>query len=116
MARKTKTDTDGQLDLIEVGPENAKALKRAANAYVKAHDSQLAAKLIADGKLDTLMQRVKEAELEPLADGTIKFRVGGMVVKVGKPTSRLTIKNADEESETEETDANAKFGGRESDE
>lgn len=110
MARKKKTEGTGeQLALIEVGPKNEPAIKRAARAYEKAHDAQLAAKQIADGKLGTLMKHIDEAGLQPLADGTIKFQIGKMVVKIGAPkrSCKVREKEAPEEPEAKEIEFDA---------
>jgi len=108
MARKSKVAAGEQLALIEVGPANAPALKRAARAYEKAHDAQLAAKSVADGKMETLMRLVDEAELQPLADGTIKFQLGKLVVKIGAPKRTCKVREKEAESpEAEEAEFEA---------
>lgn len=99
MARRTKTADGEQLDLIDVEPENVKAIKRAARAYKAAQAQRIT--WLADEKKQKMkiLELVKEAKLRPNQDGIIKFRLDGIVIAITPRDELVQIKAADDEAE-----------------
>jgi hypothetical protein len=98
MARKAKTTViAGQGDLIDVQPENAKAIAKAARAYkiIQAERSAILTKEVDQKK--KILALVKEGGVRPLPDGTIRLLVDGITVII-KPRDELVrvLEGADE--------------------
>ena len=72
MARKNSA-VPGQMDLIEVGPENLEKITPHLRRYKAAmQQRQAALKIEVDEKL-IIMRLVQQAKLQPLKNGHIKF-------------------------------------------
>lgn len=105
MARTSKkqqadssTATGEQLDLMEVGPENSQEIIRCARWYKAAQTKRIAAleeEIEAKGKLLAL---VKEAKLQRMEDGKIRFHCDGFTITV-TPRDELIKVKADEEDD-----------------
>jgi len=78
--------------LIDVGPENGKVIIEAVREYKKHQADRLAAgKKEFDAK-QKVLTLVKEAELQRLPDGTIKFTYEKVIIKVTPQDDLITIK------------------------
>lgn len=102
MARKTKTADGEQLDLIDVEPENAKAIKRAARAYKSAQAQRITWLVDEKKHKGKILELVKEAKLRPNEDGIIKFRLDGIVVAITPRDELVQIKTTSDEAEEPE--------------
>lgn len=74
--------TGEQLDLIDVAPENAKPLIDEARVYKKHQRARLAAEKKEVEHKQKLLSLVREANLQRLPDGVIKFVYNGVTVKI----------------------------------
>lgn len=102
MATKRKTGDEEQLDLIDVAPKNATAIKRAARAYLKAKSERLAWLEKEQGQQEKIRDLVEEAKLQPLADGVIRFRLDGLTIKVTPREDGVLVKEVGEAAESGE--------------
>ena len=94
MAKK-KSDTGEQLDLINIHPENAEEIVADARAYKKTVKTRLSIqKKEADLKAK-LLDTVAKAKLKPLADGTYRFRVDSVEIKVTPRDNLVQVKELD---------------------
>ena len=96
MARKKKVEQE-QLDLIEVRPQNAKEILVAAKAYKKIQTVRISAGAKEEEEKQKILALVKEANLQPFPDGTIKFTLDGVSISVKPSKMKLTVKCDDEE-------------------
>lgn len=102
MATRKRTTGEEQLDLIDVLPKNATAIKRAARAYLKAKAERLACLEKEQGQQEKIRDLVEEAELQPLADGVIRFRLDGLTIKVTPREDGVLVKEVGETTDAEE--------------
>jgi hypothetical protein len=79
---KGKAGKGEQMDLIDVGPKHSKEIIAQARKYktivtkrVKLTSEEVTAKV-------RLLDMVKAAKLKRLSDGTIKFKIDGITIKV----------------------------------
>ena len=92
--------TGEQLELIDVGPANLKAIKPIAKRYKAAmRRRQGALKEEIEAK-QQILALIKEAKVSRLPDGKIKFKCDGMLITV-TPRDEL-VKVKDEEDEEDE--------------
>jgi len=100
MAKKKNQTKEEQLDLIDVQPENAKKILSIARAYKKAQQARLAALKEETDLKEKVLALVKDAKLQPLPDGTTKFKIDGMTISV-KPRDELVriIEEKEEEKQ-----------------
>lgn len=82
MATRRKTTNEEQLDLIDVSPENGKALKRAARAFKAAQTERKAWGEEEEKHKNKIVELVHEAKLKPDAEGVITFTLGDFTIKV----------------------------------
>ena len=92
MGRRKNDEVDGQQELIDVKPENAKIILRCARAYLKSKQECADAAEIAKEKKIRLRDAVKEAKLQPLDGGVIRVRVGNEIVTVTPREESVTVK------------------------
>lgn len=102
MATTKKTSDDEQLDLIDVTPKNATAIKRAARAYLKAKAERLAWLEKEQGQQEKIRELVEEAGLQPLESGVIRFQLDGLTIKVTPREDGVLVKKAGEIAEPED--------------
>jgi hypothetical protein len=82
-----------QLPLIDVTPENIKLIAPITKAYRKALAArQLALKEEVDNK-QKLLALVKEAGLQRLPDGSIRFRVNGLLIVIEPQDDKVKVKD-----------------------
>lgn len=99
MAKKSAETTSGeQLDLIDVTPENLKKIKPVAKKYKAALRRRMEAGEEEKTLKHQILDMVKEANLQRLPDGSIKFTCDGMVIKVTPRDELVQVKDADEDS------------------
>ena len=103
MARKKnqeqETVTVGeQLELIDVGPANLKAIKPIARRYRNAMKRRVDALAEEVEAKQQILALIKDAKLSRLQDGTIRFKCDGMLITV---TPRDELVKVKEESEDE---------------
>lgn len=79
MSKRTK---GAQLDLIDVAPENAKAIIEATKRYKIVQSDRIKALKEETELKDKILGLVKEANLQRLPDGKIKFKYGGFKFSV----------------------------------
>lgn len=91
MTKKTK-NSEEQLDLIEVGPENGKAIITEAKNYKKHQADRLAALKLELESKKKVLKLVKEANLQRLKDGVIRFTLDRVTFKVTPQDDLITIK------------------------
>ena len=96
--RETKVESDEQLDLIDVAPENAKPIVAAARLYKKASSVRQAALADEVKYKHRIIELVKEAKLQPLEGGVIKFTYNGVTVSI-TPRDELVKVKDDKETE-----------------
>jgi len=95
---KAKKNSEEQLDLIDVHPENEKAIVSAAKMYKKYQAARLGAlaKEVEQKKL--LLSLIRDAKLKPLDDGRIKFSCDNFVITVTPADMKINVKEKDESS------------------
>lgn len=91
--KKTKTQKSGeQLDLIDVQPENAKAIVSAARLYKKFQAARLTALAKEIEQKHRVLELVKAAKLQPLDGGKIKFKYESVIISVTPRDELVTVK------------------------
>lgn len=86
-----------QMDLIDVGPENLKQIKPIAKEYRAAVKARMAAGETEKDLKEQLLAMVKDANLTRLDDGTIRFKVDGMLITVTPRDELIRVKEDDDE-------------------
>lgn len=85
-----------QLDLIDVGPANFKAIKPVAKKYRLIVKERLAAQAKEVELKTELLALVKDAHMQHLDDGTIQFRVDGMLITITPRDELIKVKDDEE--------------------
>lgn len=105
MGRKKKNEagsTSGeQLELIDVTPENLKAIKPIARRYKAAMQRRVAVQQEEVKAKGEILALIKEAQLPRLADGTIKFKCGDLLITVTPRDELVKVKIKGEEDTDE---------------
>ena len=86
-----------QMDLIEVGPENTKEIKKHALLYKKAQKERIAALEIENDEKEKILELIRKAGLKPLEDGKIKFRCDGFIITVTPRDELVKIKEENDD-------------------
>ena len=90
---KKKEETSGeQMELIDVGPENLKAIVKEVRIYKKHQGDRLSALKKETAQKEKIKTLVNEAELQRLKDGTIKFEADNAIICVAPQDDLITIK------------------------
>lgn len=82
MAKKEQKISEEQLDLIDVHPENEKEIVAAAKLYRKHLANRQAAGRKEVEQKEKILMLIKEAKLQPLEDGKIRFSSDGFTFTV----------------------------------
>ena len=93
MAKKKETEQSGeQLELIDVTPKNAKPIIEVGRLYNIAKKARIAS-LAEEVKYKTkIRQMVKDAGIQRLEDGTIKFTHNRVTILVEPQDEKVTVK------------------------
>lgn len=99
MAKKKRTNTVAakgeQMDLIDVGPENLKAMKPVARRYKAAQKRRIEALADEVKEKKRMLELIVGAKLKPDEDGVVLFTVDGMTVKATPQDWKLSVKEID---------------------
>lgn len=79
MAKKNSS-VPGQMDLLEVGPENLEQITPHLRKYKAAMKDRLAALKIEIKQKQIILDLIQQAELQPLPNGHIKFQCEGLEI------------------------------------
>ena len=97
MGRKAENHEAGeQLELIDVTPENMKTIAPLAKQYEKVKQARMRASKREVETKQELLEAVREANMSPLPDGSIRFRANGMTITI---TPRDELVQVKEDSE-----------------
>ncbi len=91
-----KSSADEQGYLIDVHPENEKEILAKARAYRGAVIVRLEASKEEVELKSALLELVKDADLQPMADGKIKFSLDGLKITITPRDMLVQVKCADE--------------------
>ena len=95
MAKKKSKGTKGeQLDLIDLAPENAKAIVAAARIYKMRQKERLEALKMEIAEKQKVLALVRDAKLKPLPDGKIRFKYDGFTISVTPRDELIQVKEA----------------------
>lgn len=103
MARRKTLKPDEQLDLMELGPENAKAIKRAARAYKDAQTQKASWAEDENAQKNKILALVREAGLHANDKGVIQFQLDGIIITI-TPRDELVRVATKKEKEAAESD------------
>lgn len=94
---KTETkESNEQLDLIDVQPENAKVIVSAARLYKKFQAARLAAGTKEADQKQKVLELMRAANLQPLEGGKLKFKYENVTVSVTPRDELIEIKEKTE--------------------
>lgn len=96
MAKTKKTEpkeSGEQLNLIDVQPENAKPIIQAARLYKKFQAARIAALKKEVDQKQVVLRLVREANLQPLDDGKIRFEYDNVMVSVTPRDELIKVKD-----------------------
>jgi hypothetical protein len=91
MKKKTRTSVE-QMPLIEVGPENLEAIVKEVRIYKKHQFNRLSSLKKEVEQQKKIKTMVKEAGLQRLPDGTIKFEADNSIICLAPQDELITIK------------------------
>jgi hypothetical protein len=80
-----------QMDLIDVAPANAKPIIAEARAYEAAKRARLKAGAEETARKEKLLTLIKQANLQRLDDGSIRFKARGFIIKVTPRDELVTV-------------------------
>lgn len=90
--KKDAAETGEQLDLIDVAPENEKAIVAQARIYKKAQKVRLVALKNEVEQKQKVLALVKEANLTPLKDGVIRVKCGEFTISITPQDFLIKVK------------------------
>ena len=92
MVKKTKTVKGEQLQLIDVGPENLKAIVKEVRIYKEHQTDRLVSLKKEVDQKEKVRKLVEGSGLKRLQDGTIRFEAAGAVICIAPQEDLITIK------------------------
>lgn len=104
MAKTKKTKTGEQLPLIEVAPKNAKPIVEAARQYKMAQAARIKALAKEVELKQKVRQLVKEANLQRLKDGVIRFTYDRVTVCITPQDEKVTVTDKTDKTDTAESE------------
>ncbi len=103
MGRRKKDESNStsgeQLELIDVTPENLKAIKPIAKRYKAAMKRRMEALAEETKAKQEILALVKEAKLSRLADGSIKFLCDGTEIEIVPRDELVKVKDKKKNAE-----------------
>lgn len=90
-----------QLDLIDVTPEHGKAILAIAKDYKKAVSARMRAGEKEVDLKGKLLELIKKENLARLENGSIRFRLDGIIITVKPRDELITVKDESEQAEKE---------------
>lgn len=96
------TEKGEQLDLIDVAPENAKAIITVGRAYRKLVLARLKIEKKEVEHKAEVLRLIRAAEIQPLDGGKIKFEYDGVMVSVTPRDELVQVKEKEKEYEDED--------------
>lgn len=100
MAKKKeqkKTTSGEQMALIDVAPENAKPIIAQARRYKLVQAERLQALAKETASKEKLLALIKEAKLQRLQDGSIRFKCDGFEISVTPRDELVKVKEPQEQ-------------------
>jgi len=94
--KKETKKSNEQLDLIDVAPENAKPMIEAGRLYKKAQKVRLKALAEEVKYKDKIRQLAKDANLQRLEDGVIRFTHDSVTICITPQDEKVTVKDKTE--------------------
>jgi len=92
MAKKKNSKAGEQMDLIDVHPENAKKIIKAAEAYKDAQGRRISALAEEKKYKQKIIDLAEQAELKPLDNGKTKFSVDGAEICITPRDKLVQVK------------------------
>ena len=86
-----KKAADGQLQLIDVGPNNAKAMRPHVAAYKEAVEEYSSWGNIVNTEKQAILDLVHKSDLKRLENGNIEFVLDGILIKVMPTDEKIKI-------------------------
>lgn len=99
MVKKKTGTSEEQLALIDVNPENAKVIVAAARSYKKYQIERSKALDKEVKQKQLVLSLIKEANLQTLEGGKIKFKYDDVTISVTPRDELLKVKEKDEPEE-----------------
>jgi len=89
----TNVASGEQLDLINVAPENTKEIVACAKRYKNAHTERIDALQKETDEKERLLNLIKQAHIQTLEGGKIRFRVDGYLITVTPRDELVQVKD-----------------------
>lgn len=90
--KESKPSEGEQLDLIDVAPKNSKEIVQVARNYKKLQAKRIEILDREVAEKQKLLDLIKDANLQRLEDGKIRFRIDGMIITVTPRDELVKIK------------------------
>lgn len=84
---------DTQLELIDVGPKNIKAIRPHLKAYRDAVEDYSTLGNIVNTEKQAIIELVHKSGLERLANGNFEFTIDGVLIKITPTEDKIKISN-----------------------
>lgn len=86
------TEAGEQMELIDVAPENAKPMIKAGRLYNKAKKARIIALAEEVKYKEKIRQLARDANLQRLEDGVIRFTYEGVTICITPQDEKVTVK------------------------
>ena len=94
---QTSSEQGGQMDLLDVSPENIKAIVAEAKRYKAAQQQRIQFGNKEAESKQKILALLHDAKLQRLDDGKIRFQHDGLNITVTPRDEKVTVKMEDEE-------------------